>query len=191
MRLRHDETDAALGAAWDAFAREDAAATAPPKLERRVFRAVQAAAHRRKRGRFEPHLRVGLGVAAAALLIAGISVWNLSQREREAPAQIRSDAPVEATDIVLEPLADRPQLSGAALITLAADRIRDTESLQLVRVRIPRTALTALGVALIEPEAAALVDVDVLVGDDGLPLDVRRIRPVVDRPQRQSTGHQE
>ena len=35
-------------------------------------------------------------------------------------------------------------------------------------------------VALIEPGATAFVDVDVLVGDDGLPLDIRRIRPVVD-----------
>ena len=50
------------------------------------------------------------------------------------------------------------------------------ESLQLVRLRIPREALQALGVPLFEPEARGLVDVDVLIGEDGLPRDVRRVR---------------
>lgn len=180
MRLKHDRADAAVGAAWDAFTRDDAAATAPPELERRIFCAVEAAAQRRARRAFEPQLRVILGAAAAALLVAGVSVWNLSPRQREAPAQADPDSQVEETEVILEPLPDRSRSSRAALITLAADRIRDTESLQLIRVRMPRQALTALGVALIEPEATAFVDVDLVVGDDGLPLDVRRIRPVVD-----------
>ena len=41
------------------------------------------------------------------------------------------------------------------------------------------TELRALGIALIEPDASGLVDVDVLVADDGLPRDIRRIQPVM------------
>jgi len=47
-------------------------------------------------------------------------------------------------------------------------------------VRVPRTSLRAFGVALIDPDASGLVDVDLVVGSDGLPRDIRRVRPVVD-----------
>jgi hypothetical protein len=40
-------------------------------------------------------------------------------------------------------------------------------------VRVPRTSLRAFGVALIDPDASGLVDVDLVVGSDGLPRDIR------------------
>ena len=64
-------------------------------------------------------------------------------------------------------------------VRLTADPAFESESLQIVRLRVPRTSLEVFGVALLEPEASVLVDVDVVVGDDGLPRDIRRIRPVV------------
>jgi hypothetical protein len=77
------------------------------------------------------------------------------------------------------------RLAGAArvetsvpIVRLTADPAFDTESLQIVRLRVPRTSLEVFGVALLEPEASVLVDVDVVVGDDGLPRDIRRIRRV-------------
>jgi len=66
------------------------------------------------------------------------------------------------------------------MVRLTADPAFETESLQIVRLRVPRASLEVFGVALLEPEASVLVDVDVVVGDDGLPRDIRRIRRVVD-----------
>ena len=74
------------------------------------------------------------------------------------------------------PLADPP----AAVMNVTGAPDVSVESLQLVRLRMPRTALQAFGVALIEPDATGLVDVDLVVGSDGLPRDIRRVRPVVD-----------
>lgn len=76
--------------------------------------------------------------------------------------------------------ADAGRIVAGPILTLAADQAFEAEVLHIVRVRVPREALQAFGVSLLEPEAAGLVDVDVLVGDDGLARDIRRIRPVVD-----------
>ena len=47
--------------------------------------------------------------------------------------------------------------------------------LQIVRLRLPREALQVLGVVLVEPDAEGMVDVDVLVGEDGLARDIRQV----------------
>jgi hypothetical protein len=65
-----------------------------------------------------------------------------------------------------------------AVITLAADPVLETETLQLVRVRMPRLALQAVGVVVSGSNAEGFVDVDVVVGEDGLPRDVRRVAPI-------------
>jgi hypothetical protein len=72
--------------------------------------------------------------------------------------------------------------SGAAtpLLRLAADPTFEAEPLQLVRLRMARADLEMFGVALLEPDTSGLVDVDVVVGGDGLPRDIRRIRPVLE-----------
>ena len=56
---------------------------------------------------------------------------------------------------------------------------------QVIRVRVQASALDAFGVQLAGPALAGLVDVDLVVGADGWPRDVRRIRPVaaIDRPE--------
>jgi hypothetical protein len=41
---------------------------------------------------------------------------------------------------------------------------------------LPREALYALGVVLAEPEHDGAVSVDVVVGEDGLPRDIRKVR---------------
>ena len=52
------------------------------------------------------------------------------------------------------------------------------EALQVVRLRVPREALEPLGLVLFEPGAQGIVDVDLLVGEDGLPRDIRSVRTV-------------
>lgn len=77
-------------------------------------------------------------------------------------------------------VADAGRIGAGAIVTLAADRAFETEVLQIMRVRVPRESLQVFGVPLPGPEASGLVDVDVLVGADGLARDIRRIRSVVD-----------
>jgi hypothetical protein len=62
-----------------------------------------------------------------------------------------------------------------AVLTLTTDPALETETLQLVRVRMPRLALQAVGVVVSGPNAEGFVEVDVVVGEDGLPRDVRRV----------------
>jgi hypothetical protein len=66
------------------------------------------------------------------------------------------------------------------LIRLVADPVFQNEPLTLVRLRLPRTSLAAIGIAFAEPEKASLVDVDVVVGSDGLPRSIQRIQPAID-----------
>ena len=89
---------------------------------------------------------------------------------RRAPRVLRDVVPPET-----------PLTGGSApLVALTGEPALGAEPLQLVRVRVPRTSLRAFGVALIDPDASGLVDVDLVVGSDGLPRDIRRVRPVVD-----------
>jgi hypothetical protein len=71
----------------------------------------------------------------------------------------------------------------AAMSALVGEPALDTESLQIVRVRMPRGALRAFGVALLDPDATSDVEVDVLVGDDGFPRSIQRVRPMPDAAQ--------
>jgi hypothetical protein len=62
-----------------------------------------------------------------------------------------------------------------AVFTLTADPALETETLELVRVRMPRSALQAVGVVVSGPNTEGFVEMDVVVGEDGLPRDVRRV----------------
>lgn len=161
--------------------------------------------HRSKRYREERsssrnrRLAVASALVAAAALFAAIGLsMRLVERHTpsspapaarvEAAAGGSSDVPVperqaaspsSANTIVRRPRAI-PASPAAPIVTLAVDPIRDTELLQIVRLRLPRRTLETFGVALVEPESSGLVDVDVLVGEDGLPRDIRSIRPVVE-----------
>ena len=194
----HDHNEQRFLDAWAAFVQEDARTVAPPDLEARVIARAAAAigrpsGYRRKLRR--PAL-VGLGVAASVLLVTGAAVWQagggaepdaapvISRREPDesVAASERSDplrAAGVARSVKTTPQARSREQAPDAILRFTADPLHETESLQLVRVRVPRSALSALGVALVEPDLPGLVDVDVVVGDDGLPRDIRRIRPVL------------
>ena len=50
----------------------------------------------------------------------------------------------------------------------------DTASLQVVRVRMSRTAFASLGVPIENPDADGLMEVEMIVGDDGVARSIRR-----------------
>jgi hypothetical protein len=163
MKRRQDERGDAFDVAWVAFVDEDRRTAPRAGLEARIVEAARVvlgepvAPRRKVRARW----KVGVGMAAAAMLAIVIGARMLrSPIDESRPPELRR-VPV-------------------ALTTLAADPILETESLQLVRVRLPRAALGAFGVALAGPDSGDIVDVDVLVGDDGLAREIRRIQPVLD-----------
>jgi hypothetical protein len=177
--------------AWHAYAERERTMLAPAYLESRVLSAVKHARFAPPPARPSAHMA---WLAAAATVVIGVAVAIRSGSDATTvPLSARAH-----TDVLLPaPVAQvRPQLRTAAPLTTAnasdwiarEDELRIIlmlfdatpalrgEPLQLVRLRLPREALQGLGVALLEPEAGGMVDVDVLVGEDGLPRDIRRIR---------------
>ena len=71
--------------------------------------------------------------------------------------EIRSPANLETRDFVLVP---EPPI--------------DTTALQVVRVRMSRMAFASLGVPIEYPEADGLMEVEMIVGDDGVARSIRR-----------------
>jgi hypothetical protein len=62
------------------------------------------------------------------------------------------------------------------LVMFDVDPPLSGEPMQLVRLRVRRDALQVLGLAVLEPDAGGTVDLDVLIGEDGLPREIRAIR---------------
>jgi hypothetical protein len=189
--------------AWRAFAAVDAEERPSAALEARIVgaldeRARGAAAVRQRRWWPVP---AGAAVAAAVLIALLAPRRELSvtpegfdaREDISSPAPDSTDAVVPAVPLVRPaPAALRRRAhrapgraepsSTSAVLTLAADPIHDSEALQLVRLRLPRGALRTLGVGLLDPEADGIVEIDVLVGGDGLPRSVYPVRTVQESP---------
>jgi hypothetical protein len=155
-----------VGEAWREFACEDAALTAPPELERRVLAGWEALQHPQRGSHRRSERRVfwAVGALAGTLLLAFALRSYRATTVRPTPA---SGTAVSATRAVGD--LHRPRRMPAA------DPALDTENLELIRVRMPRLALQAAGVVVSGPNAEGFVEVDVVVGEDGLPRDVRRV----------------
>jgi hypothetical protein len=177
--------------AWEVFTAHDRRLTAPPHLEARVLAAVAEAkrpAARRHRRAF-----VAAVAAAAAIVATIIARWPTASDPVETWVESRPFAaaslprPIEphrpnlrATQPAFTPIhsdwvAQHDELP-VILMMFEFAPIATTEPLQLVRLRVPKEVLQGLGVALLDPETAGTVDVDMLVGEDGLPRDIRRVR---------------
>jgi hypothetical protein len=70
-----------------------------------------------------------------------------------------------------------PLPSIGAGYVLVPDRA-DAASLTVMRVRMPRSAFSRLGVSIANPDGEGLVDVEVLVGEDGVARSIRRAAAV-------------
>jgi hypothetical protein len=194
MSIRHRE-DPAFDTAWRAFVQEDAQAQAPVEVERRILDALRRG--RANRSWSEHGRLLATLLAAAALLVAIIISWPRSNtapdatalRSRPFPpdrsfAMYKAQVPAQAALRSSHERREGPSVARSlersmlppTLMTLGASPLGETEALQLVRLRLPREALQGLGVALLEPEAQGVIDVDVLIGEDGLPRDIRHVR---------------
>jgi hypothetical protein len=193
--VKNDDGD--FAEAWQAFEQEDAALSTPPSVQTAVMAAWRTREHpvtavRYRFGRVER-----LALAAGILIVLGAA--TLLQRARpprdggppdNAVVRIPATPPKRATPSFAPSPAAPPRREAA--VRWAAARapkdqaaIADREPLQLVRVRMPREALTALGVSLVEPEATSLVDVELLIAHDGMPRGIRNVTAVLEPMERE------
>ena len=189
MTDRYDE-------AWRAYAELDQTLHAPPHLEARVLRAVKQAQFATPSARRSAPLPWLVAAATMAIGVAmamrgnttAPAVAPLSARAHTAvllPSTVNPVKPqlhpglprvTPATAVIPEDWLAREDEMRIILMLFDATPALRGEPLQLVRLRLPREALQGLGVALLEPDAGGMVDLDVLVGEDGLPRDIRKVR---------------
>ncbi|HEY5618523.1 MAG TPA: hypothetical protein VIK60_11300 [Vicinamibacterales bacterium] len=67
----------------------------------------------------------------------------------------------------------RPRPVADAGYVIVPEPLVDPTTLHVVRVRMSRMALATLGMPLVNPDADSLVEVEMLVGDDGVAQSIR------------------
>jgi len=134
----------------------------PALNPRRLNRLLSAMGGQRKRSR-RATVAVGLSLAASVLIVASLSVGL--QREASAPGSSR---------VVAAALAPPMGAETAFVVIPGADALPRLESGRLIRIEIPESALTAVG--LWAPAHAGAVQADVLVGQDGLARAIRLVQ---------------
>ncbi len=187
-----------------AVADEDTNQQAPLRVHAAVMRTwdvVQPfAPHRRRRLRTVAAL-VAIGSMAAALVAAVVMSRAPAETSRPDPVIARTvdrgpvvaNVPSQSRGAPAEtqrPRPRRPRTRDDTAtsryepgVVLVADPIVDTSAMSIVRVRVPRTALVPLGIPLVEPNDGGSVDLEILVGEDGVARTIRRAVPVAVRQE--------
>jgi hypothetical protein len=151
-------------------------AQAPQRVEMRL-RHEFGRRHRTAKARFAA-VFAAWALAAATVVIAGMSWWNwrLTQTQRahvsaantvKTPAVVATptDTPEDATLVAGNEFGDFTPLPGSLP--------QEMDDSAIVRVRMQRGALGALGLPVNEERVSDWIQVDLLVGEDGLPKAVR------------------
>lgn len=172
---------AALQDSWEAartelrgFAEETILAQAPPRVEMRLrqeFRTQHVAVKLRRTG-----MIATWALATAALLVGAVSLVNW----RHHKVQVSPMPSIESRNASagMAPATNDAQLDEETLMAddftlLPGALAADTAEASILRVRMQRSDLGALGLPVNEERAAEWIQVDLLVGDDGLPQAVR------------------
>jgi len=187
----------AAGVELRAFAEDTAMAQAPARVEMRLrqeFRTQHVTLRVRRTA-----VAVGWALAAAAVLAGAVSWRNWQRTPREeakheksvpsAPEQNPANAgenlsAAKAVATAAEPnrnSKNAPPVAandedGGRFTLLPGSLAAETEEAAIVRVRMQRGALGALGLPVNEERAGEWIQVDLLVGNDGLPQAVRLAR---------------
>jgi hypothetical protein len=185
--LSHCPRCAALQESWDA-AREELRALGAETVEARTPARVEM----RLRQEFRAQHRIAVvrrgavvaawALAGAAILLGAINTWNW-QQARRAEAEKQSVAAQNAP-ATTEPAGQNQEPGNLAAAVSGADdsgeftplpgtTMDETEEAAILRVRMQRGSLGALGLPVNEARAGEWIQVDLLVGNDGLPQAVR------------------
>jgi hypothetical protein len=186
-----------------ALAGEDRHVQAPPCVQAAVMQTWDAvrpfARHRRqRRGRRAALLAIGsLAAAVVAVVVMTRAPSQPSRREPVAAPPVEKPPAVtivppagSGTSVeARRPRPRRPRPPGDAMpprfepgMVLVADPILDASATSIVRVRVSRTALVTLGIP-VEPDDGGTVDLEMVVGEDGVARTIRRAVPVAVRQE--------
>ena len=156
-------------------------AQTPRRVEMRLQYEFQMRHHTIKRR--SAAIFVAWTLATAAVLFAGVSWWNwrLTQTQSNVSAQnsVKPNAAVPTVTPAVIPAetSEEPTLiadNEAGDFTLLPGSLpQETDDSAVVRLGMQRGALSALGLQVNEERANDWIQVDLLVGEDGLPKAVR------------------
>jgi hypothetical protein len=186
--LSHCSRCAALQESWEA-AEEELRALGEETLEARAPARVEMRLRQEFRIRHRTMVARRAAVvaawtlAAAAILVAAISSWNWQQARRleGAKQKMAASNPLVANGTGNAPNQASGNLSAAAssgdnsedFTLLPGTAPDDAEEAAILHVRMQRGSLGALGLPVNEERAGEWIQVDLLVGNDGLPQAVR------------------
>ena len=185
------------------LAEETAAAQTPPRVEMRLRQEFRTRHHTMKARRTA--LIAAWALAAAAVLVGAVSwiTWHKSRTENAAAHQLPSPQPPTvstaskpegATPSSETPVRNgEPRRHGEAVKNASSEALvadngwsgftllpgvlpMDTDDGEILRVRMQRGALESFGLPVNEERAGEWIQVDLLVGNDGLPEAVRLSR---------------
>ncbi|HXL23627.1 MAG TPA: hypothetical protein VOA78_14265 [Candidatus Dormibacteraeota bacterium] len=161
-----------------AFGAATEAAETPSRVEMRLRQEFRTR-HRSLRVR-RTAVMASWGLAAAAVIFGTVTWINWRNGQRDAQANVshaggaqaatRSDAATAAAETLV---ADN---NGGDFTPLPGSMVFDSDDASIVRVRMQRGSLSALGFPVNEERASDWIQVDLLVTDDGLPQAVRLSR---------------
>ena len=178
----------ALGERMQALARQESRVEAPPHVEAAVLRAWDAAHPQRNRARTSWVPWDATAAAAATILLAAVITMS-----RDARVQPPPRPPIPASDVRLgleappvvvstEPAPRAPrrfprrrpaviapsERPDATTVVLVGTPVMAGERMRVVRMRVARETLIGMGLRPIAQNDAASVDVEMLVGEDGV-----------------------
>jgi hypothetical protein len=204
----NEQTTDWIDTALENLADDDARVIVPSELEAAILRAWDAQqAERDARGstrvraalgwpRMSAWMLVPTAAAASVLAIAALVRNPARAPDRKSPAIEAADSvdvfPVVSTASSEQSRATRPAARPLQASTRRAETAyeivpepyADTAALHVVRVRMARTALATLGMPIVDPDAEGLIDVAMLVGDDGVARSIRKATFVSEKTDR-------
>jgi hypothetical protein len=139
---------------------------APARVEMRLRQEFRTRHHTRKTRRAA--VFAAWGLAAAAVIVGAIS-W-VDSRGGHRPVKVPSASGSDTADKGATLLADNEESEFTAL---PGTIYNGNDDAAIVRVRMQRSSLSALGFPVNEDRAGEWIQVDLLVGNDGLPQAVR------------------
>ena len=170
--MTHTETDeAALARALKPLAEIEAAVETPPRVEAAVMARWDAAHRPRARSRRPVGFVRGAATTAAGVTLIAALAWQRGVNlvpTRAAVPNSRLTPPTAEPPVATDPAALRGELATVAFV---GEPVQANEPVRIVRMRVARSALTELGIS--SPAQAETIDIDVLVGEDGVARGVR------------------
>jgi hypothetical protein len=175
--LSHCPRCAALQESWEAakeelraLGDETSAARAPARVEMRLRQEFRAR-HRTMVAR-RAAVVAAWALAAAVILVASIGSWNW-RHARQWEATRQKFAASNAQSSVNSSTGAVPGVDSGDFTPLPGTTPDDAEEAAILHVRMQRGTLGALGLPVNEERAGEWIQVDLLVGNDGLPQGVR------------------